>query len=361
MEILEVCNHFQIAGTPTEAVPYGNGHINDTYKVTAEMGGNTVHYILQKMNPYVFNSIPQLMSNISTVTGWLKKEIDKEGGNPERETLCLIRTVNNKDYAVIDGDSYRMYNFIENTVSLDKPRTAFDFSESSVAYAKFIKRLALFDVSKMYTVIPNFHNTPRRLYSLNLAVRNDKADRLKRVRNEVKWVAEREKLAGRITTLLATRAIPTRVTHNDMKLNNVLLDEATGSGVAVIDLDTVMSGSLLYDFGDAIRFGCNTTWENDSNPENVHFNVGLYKVYTKTFVEAMKDYITPLEKKHLLFSACTMTYECGVRFLTDFLNGDLYFKTSHENENLDRAHTQFKLVERMEDVFDELSDWTYKL
>ena len=281
MNILEVCNLFQIEGTPISAVPYGNGHINDTYLVTTEFGGNVVRYILQKMNSYVFNSISELMSNIGSVTSYLRKEVEKEGGNPMRDTLCLIHTLNNKDYAVVDGESYRMYNFIENAVSLDRPRTAYDFSESSVAYAKFIKRLTLFDATKMYTVIPKFHNTPRRLYSLKLAVRNDKTERLKKVRSEVKWAADREKYAGRITTLLATRAIPTRVTHNDMKLNNVLLDEATGKGVAVIDLDTVMSGSLLYDFGDAIRFGCNTTWENDSNLDNVHFNIGLYKVIQK--------------------------------------------------------------------------------
>lgn len=358
MDLLSVVQLFDIIGQPISVVPYGNGHTNDTYKVTVE-GGDEKHYILQKINPFVFNSIPQLMSNIKNVTEWLQREEARENGDTKRDLLRIIYTKKGESFAAVDGDSYRMYNFIENTVSLEKPRTAYDFSESSVAYAKFLKRLTMFDAGKLYVTIPNLHNTPRRLHSLNLAVQNDKSDRLKYVGEDLKWVDAREGFAARITTLLSVRAVPMRVTHNDMALNNVLLDEKTGDGVAVIDLDTVMPGSLLYDFGDAIRFGCNTNRQNDPDIGNVHFNVGMYKVYTQTFLANMENYITPLEKKHLLYSAALMTFECGVRFLTDYLNGDLYYNTSYDAENLDRAHTQFKLVERIEEVYDELSEWTF--
>lgn len=350
MEIIEICGIFDIKGRVVGTAPYGNGHINDTHLITTAADGEIRRYILQKINKNVFKNVEALMSNLSLVTSWQKQRILTEGGNPDNEALCLVYTKSGESRALIDGEYYRMYVFIENCISLDKPRNTDDFAESAVAYGKFIKRLQGFDASSLFDVIPDFHNTPVRYKNLLSAVEEDFLGRSESALREIAWAADRQKYCGRITSLIQTGEIPVRVTHNDMKLNNVLLDKATGKAAAVIDLDTVMKGSTLYDFGDAIRSGCNTAAENERNLKLVEFDLDMYNAYAVTFSETA-DYLVPAERELLAFSGCLMTYECGIRFLADYLGGDTYFKISYSDENLVRARTQFKLVEEMERIF----------
>ena len=207
-----------------------------------------------------------------------------------------------------------------------------------------------------YEVLPDFHNTKVRYKNFLAAVEKDIFGRAKEVEREIAWVKAHEDLSGQIVDKIASGEIPLRVTHNDTKLNNVMLDDATGKGIAVIDLDTVMPGSLCYDFGDSIRFGCNTAAEDEPDLEKVHFDLGLYKVYLEGYLSAVGEGITEAEKRALPLGAVMMTYECGMRFLTDYLEGDTYFKTHREKHNLDRAHTQFKLVDEMLSCFPRMEE-----
>lgn len=270
--------------------------------------------------------------------------------------LTLIRTKDDAAY-YFDGTNYfRVYVFIEGATSYQSVRTERDFYESAVAFGNFANLLSEFDASRLYEVLPDFHNTKVRYQNFLSAVEKDVCGRAKEVEREIEWVKAHSSLCGKLVDAIASGEIPLRVTHNDTKLNNVMLDDATGKGIAVIDLDTVMPGSLCYDFGDSIRFGCNTAAEDEPDLEKVHFDLGLYKVYLKGYLSAVGEGITEAEKKALPLGAVMMTYECGMRFLTDYLEGDTYFKTHREKHNLDRAHTQFKLVDEMLSCFPQMEE-----
>ena len=230
-----------------------------------------------------------------------------------------------------------------------------DFYYSAVAFGKFAKTLKECDASKLYEIIPDFHNTKQRFENFKKAVNEDVLGRKKDCQEEIAFVMERQHYYSMIVDKLASGEIPLKVTHNDTKLNNVLLDAKTGEPVCVIDLDTIMPGSLCYDFGDSIRFGCNPCEEDEKDLSKVNFRFDLYKVYLDGYLSAVGDDITQVEKDNLALGSIMMTIECGMRFLTDYLVGDTYFKTSREGQNLDRCRTQFKLVSDMEKIFDEMN------
>lgn len=349
-----IIEKFSVAGELISCERYGEGHINDTFKVTMDDCGREVHYILQRINNRLFPDVDRLMHNIELVTEFCRKSVTERGGDPMRECLTLIRTKDGASYTCEDGNYFRMYVFIEGATTYQSVRDPRDFYESAVAFGNFANLLAKFDASQLYEILPDFHNTRVRYENFLRAVEKDVCGRVKEVRGEIDWVKSRSDLCGKIVDKIASGEIPLRVTHNDTKLNNVMLDDATGKGLAVIDLDTVMPGSLCYDFGDSIRFGCNSAAEDEPDTEKVHFVFDLYKTYLDGYLSAVGNSVTQEEKKNLPAGAVLMTYECGMRFLTDYLEGDVYFRTHRARHNLERARTQFKLVDEMLACFSEM-------
>lgn len=349
-ELEVLIKSFAVGGTAKSVRPYGDGHINDTYLVETD----DKKYILQRINDSIFCDVDTLMSNIVKVLAHAKKNIAAEGGDPDRETMTLIPTTDGKPYLRADGGCWRVYLYIDNTVSLNLARSDEDFYESGAAFGKFARMLDGFDVDEIRDVIPNFHNTVSRYRDFIAAAEADKAGRKANCEDEIAFVTSHDYLAPKIVDMLGSGKIPKRVTHNDTKLNNVLLDATTGKAVAVIDLDTVMGGSVVYDFGDSVRFGCSTALEDEADLSKVHFSMRLFDVYSRGFIGAMKGVITPAEVDALPLGSVMMTYECGMRFLADYLSGDTYFKVAKPDHNLIRCRTQFRLVEEMLDSYDEM-------
>ena len=353
----EIVPKFAIEGTLTEAVPYGSGHINDTVRLTCALeNGGQKRYILQRMNAGIFKNPVELMENVMNVTSFLRKKIVERGGDPERETLNVIRTVDGDNFLKDeDGDFWRMYIFIENATSFDMVRTPEDFYNSAVSFGNFQLLLQDYPAATLHETIPNFHNTVSRFADFKKAVEEDVCGRAKEVQDEIRFVMEREADTHVICDALANGEIPLRVTHNDTKLNNIMIDNETGKGICVIDLDTVMPGSALYDYGDSIRFGASTGAEDEKNLELINCDMGLFEIYTKGYVEGCGGSLTEKEIRMLPMGAKLMTMECGMRFLADYLQGDVYFKIHRPEHNLDRARTQFKLVADMEKKWDEMA------
>lgn len=350
----EIYKQFSIKGEYVECNRYGEGHINDTFKLTVNDGEKKVNYILQCINNRLFTDVDKLMRNIGLVTSFCRRNVEKRGGDPMRECLNVVPTRGGKSY-YFDGKNYfRVYVFIENATTYQIVRDSRDFYESAVAFGNFANLLADFDASQLYEVLPDFHNTKVRYKNFLKAVEEDKCGRAAEVEKEIEWVKAHSDLCGKIVDKIASGEIPLRVTHNDTKLNNVMLDDKTGKGIAVIDLDTVMPGSLCYDFGDSIRFGCNPAAEDEPDLAKVNFRFDLYETYLQGYLSAVGSSITEEEKKNLPMGAVLMTYECGMRFLTDYLEGDVYFRTTRAKQNLDRAHTQFKLVDDMLKIYDKM-------
>ncbi len=322
-----------------DADNYGNGHINNTYIVDGSK------YILQRINTSIFRNPVELMDNIENVTSFLRKKIAAEGGNPERETLTIIPTADGRKYYQLDEENvFRVYKFIPDTKSIEDSKTPEDLYEAGVGFGHFQKMLADFPVDSLYETVKDFHHTPKRVEALKEAVRADKMGRAESVTEEIAFALKNAAWADTIIKGLENGQIPVRVAHNDTKINNILFDKESGKAVCVIDLDTVMPGSMLYDFGDALRMGGSTAAEDETDLDKVWFNATSYEAFAKGYLSEMKDSLTQSEIALLPFSVKLLTYECGIRFLTDYLNGDTYFKIHRECHNLDRARNQFKLV-----------------
>ena len=349
----EIIREFISDGEITYCERYGEGHINATYLVKVMNNGKEIWYILQKINDKLFSDVDKLMSNICAVTEFNRKKIIERGGNPDRESLTVIYAKDGKPYYKCELGSFRMYKFITDAVAYQTVSNPHDFYQSAVAFGNFANLLAEFDASVLYEVLPDFHNTVKRYNDFENSVKADKMNRAKDVKDEIEFVRDRKDYCGKIVNLLKSGEMPTRVTHNDTKLNNVMLDAKTGEPVSVIDLDTIMPGSICYDFGDSIRFGCNPCSEDEKDLSKVVFSIGLFEEYVKGYLKSLKS-ITPIELDNLPFSAILMTLECGMRFLSDYLDGDVYFRTTREGQNLDRARTQFKLVSDMEKMLPEM-------
>ncbi len=352
-QFFDILMHFALDIEPSV---YGNGHINDTYIVHSKP-----NYILQRINKRVFTNPPAVMENIQGVTEFLRKKIEASGGDPERETLNLIYTTDGKPYYLhTDGEYYRVYKFIDRAKSYDAVENPMQLYHAAKAFGKFQNMLADYPAEKLHETIVDFHNTKVRFANFKKAVDDNLAGRADEVQPEIKFVLDREADCSVIVDALANGTIPLRVTHNDTKLNNVMLDEVTGEGVCVIDLDTVMPGSLLYDYGDALRFGGSSGAEDEPDLSKIWFDIEKFEYFTRGFIEELPS-ITNAELALLPFSIKLMTYECGSRFLADYLNGDIYFKTHYPNHNLDRCRTQFKLVADIESKMDELNAIVHKI
>ena len=343
----DILRHFDLDHIST---PYGNGHINTTYLV-----GTSPRFILQRINTEIFKDPDGVMENILAVTSFLRAKIVAAGGDPLRETLTVIPTTDNHAYyRTPDGDCYRVYMFIEDAVSLDSASSPAVFAESARAFGKFQRMLADFPAEKLHETIPHFHDTPDRLRIFRETLAKDPVGRAAGVQDEIQFVLDRADEMGLVTSAIADGSVPLRVTHNDTKLNNVMLDTKTGKGICVIDLATVMPGSMLYDYGDSLRFGASTAAEDERNLDKVHFDLDYFRAYTEAYLDELGDSVTERELELLPFSAKLMTLECGMRFLTDHIDGDHYFRIHRENHNLDRCRTQFKLVSEMEAKMDDM-------
>ena len=324
--------------------PYGSGHINSTWlAIHKSADGKEVKNLMQKINNYVFKNPDELMENIAGVTAFLREKVEEDG------TLTVIPTLDGKNYYLDEfGNYWRVYKFIEKATAYQQIENDNDFYTCGIAFGEFQQMLAEYPAEKLYETIPNFHNTPSRFADFKKALAEDKAGRAKDVQAEIDFVLARECKADAITSKLESGEIPYRVTHNDTKLNNILIDDATGKAKCVIDLDTIMPGAAAYDFGDSIRFGASTGAEDETDLSKIEVDVHLFEVFAKGYLSTANKFLTPAEKDSLVTGAYLMTLECGVRFLTDHLNGDVYFKIHRENHNLDRCRTQFKLVADME-------------
>ncbi len=350
-KIRKVAEQFEHTGTLSECKSYGNGHINDTILLIYETGEKEpVKTILQKINKNVFPNPPEVMENVMGVTTFLKEKIKKQGGDPDRETLTVIPAIDGKLYYLDeDGEYWRAYTFVKDTCCYDMAENLDMFYNSAYTFGNFQNMLADYPAETLHETIKNFHNTKVRFQTFKKAVADDVAGRATKVQKEIQFILEREADANYFTDMLEKGELPLRVTHNDTKLNNILMDKDSQKGICVIDLDTVMPGLAMNDFGDSIRSGASTGAEDETDLEKISCDMELFDIYAKGFIDGCGGKLTAKEIELLPMGAKVMTYESAVRFLTDYLQGDVYFKIHREDHNLDRARTQIKLVADMEE------------
>lgn len=344
-ELQSILNAFRLEGEAVSCEPYGCGHINATY--LAETGSGR-RYILQKLSRAAFKDIPGLMNNVRLVT----EHIRRKCADP-RGALTLVPTAEGGVYLYQGGEYWRVYDFVEHSLCLQSPETPADFYESAAAFGLFQQQLTDFPAGELCETIVNFHNTPDRYRIFRETLLRDPLQRAGSVRAEVDFALCREEEMGTLQRLLREGRLPLRVTHNDTKLNNVLLDETTRRALCVIDLDTTMPGLSAYDFGDSIRFGAATAAEDERELDRMTMSLESYRTFTRGYVRACPG-LTDEELRQLPMGAKTMTLECGVRFLTDYLDGDHYFAVHRAGQNLDRARTQFRLAADMEKKWAEM-------
>jgi len=349
--IKNVGKNFCVLGQFLSAAPYGSGHINDTFKVSYDQGGTVNDYIFQRINHFVFKDPLSLMDNISRVTGHTFKKLTEAGTDYiSRRTLTVIPTLDGKScYIDPDGNYWRVYIFIEKAKTYDvieNPKQAY---EAAKAFAAFQGLIVDIPGPRLVETIPNFHNTRTRFNTLKQAIEKDEHNRAGEVKEEIAFALERESMAGTLLDLVADGKIPERITHNDTKINNVMMDDETSEGICVIDLDTVMPGLALYDYGDMIRSSTIPTAEDETDLSKVTMRKDLFEAVSKGYMSVAGEFLNKTEIEYLPFAARLMTFEVGIRFLTDHLQGDVYFKIHRKNHNLDRCRTQFKLVQSIEE------------
>ena len=352
----EVLAHYDFPATLLGAVRYGQGHINDTFCVLCQpQEGDCIRFILQGLSSAAFPHPEELMENFIGITSYLRKAVAENGGDPSRETLGLIQTKDGKDfYTDSNGKVWRLSPFIENTDCFQSATPEL-FEASARAFGRFQHMLQGYPAETLHETIVKFHDTEDRFAKFVAALEADKLDRAKDIQPEIQFVLDRKADCSVALQALREGKLPLRVTHNDTKLNNILIDRDTHEGICVIDLDTTMPGLSINDFGDSIRFGANHSKEDEKDLTKVNFDIDLYEVYTRGFLEGAQGSLTPAELEYLPWGARLMTLECGIRFLTDYLDGDHYFHIHRPGHNLDRARTQFKLVQDMEEQFDAMA------
>lgn len=354
-EFKSAAEQFELSGQMISAVPFGNGNINNTILVETIDNGEYKKYILQSINTDIFKNPKELMDNIVQVTSYLKKQICLEGGDPDRETLTPIRTKSGAwMYCDPQGKCWRMYLYITDAVCLEQSESAEQFYETGAAFGYFQYLLNAFPAEELYEVLPDFHNTPKRFQAFDYAVKHGNKERCNEASEEIAFCMQRKNNAGIIVEGLQTGILPLRVTHNDTKLSNIMLDRYSRKGICVIDLDTVMPGSVLYDYADAIRSGANTASEDETDLSKVSCSLELFEAFTRGFWEGSRGILTPEEVQLFVRAAWTITLEQAVRFLADYLMDDVYYRIRRPKHNLERTRNQLKLVADIEAKWEEL-------
>ena len=345
----DIVSNFRIGGRMTRAEPYGTGHINDTYAVYFEAAPQK-RYIFQRINHRIFPDVPRLMENITRVTEHIRGKLERApGSDRERCTLTIIPVKSGASFLeTAAGEYWRAYVFIEGASTHDVLKEKRQAFEAAKTFGAFQGLLADLPAPPLHETIPYFHHTPRRMSALKEAVRKDAANRCATAGNEIKFALAREPMTSVVVDMLAKGLLPERVTHNDTKINNVMIDDVSGRGVCAIDLDTVMAGSALYDFGDMVRTAAATSAEDETDLSKAGVDMTLFAELVRGYLESAGSFLNDAERNNLAFSARLITFTIGIRFLTDFLAGDVYFKTHRPNHNLDRARVQFRMVEMME-------------
>lgn len=340
----EITRQFELGGEFVTAAPYGGGHINDTYCAEFNQRGSPIRYIVQRINHVIFKNVPALMENIQRVTEHLSRKL---AGQPElsRRVLTLIPTRAGQPYhRDADGNFWRVYVFIEKAKTFDAVQSAHQAFQAAKAFGQFQKLLADLPAPRLHDTIPDFHHTPKRFAALEKAMEADVANRAQLAKAEIAFAMKRAAECG----ILMGAGLPERVTHNDTKFNNVMLDDATQEGICVIDLDTVMPGLALFDFGDMVRTTTSPATEDERDLSKVTMQYSMFEALARGYLSSA-DFLTAAEKNLLPISGKIITLEIGVRFLADFLAGDTYFKVHRENHNLDRCRAQFKLAQSIEE------------
>lgn len=354
LDVRRVASSFAFEGSFVDAAPYGSGHINETFAVRTRRGSGQRRFILQKINHTIFKDPVSLVSNIAAVTSHLRQHL----GTTRDVDRCVLRLVPTKHGSAVlhddDGSFWRAYLFVEGASShdvVDRPEIA---REAARAFGAFQAALSDYTGPPLHETIPRFHDTRRRYEAFEDAVADDRAGHAESCATEVGFARARATLAGALLDLRTSGQAPTRVTHNDTKINNVLIDDVTGEGVCVIDLDTVMDGIALFDFGDLVRTAAATAREDERDLRRVDVDLDLFAAIVQGYASAAGSMLTPAEKAHLVTSVHVMTYQQGLRFLADHLQGDPYFRIHRAGHNLDRARTQFRLLERLEEKRDSM-------
>jgi aminoglycoside phosphotransferase (APT) family kinase protein len=346
-DLRAIAPHFQICGEFVSALPHGSGHIHDTYKVTCRRGSAEALYIFQRVNDMVFKNPPLLMENILRVTTHLREKLRAAGGAEiGRRSLEVIPT---RDGAALLQDDaglfWRAFVFIEGAQTYDTPRSTKHAFEAAKAFGQFQQMLTDLPAPRLHDTIPDFHHTPKRFENLERAIAADVKNRAAGCKAEIEFAMRHKAITSVLLDLHRAGQMPERITHNDTKINNVMVDDATGEGICVIDLDTVMPGLALYDFGDQVRTTTCAATEDERDLSKVEMQMPLFEALARGYLATAGSFLTKAEKEHLAFSGKLITFEIGLRFLTDYLSGDVYFKIHREGQNLDRCRTQFKLVE----------------
>ncbi len=348
-------DQFVIYGDYVSGQAYGSGHINDTYCVTYNQSGTSVKYLFQRVNHNLFKDVPGLMSNVSRICEHMQTVLKKKGcTDASRRSLSLIKTRAGLNFLEHQQNYWRIYLFIEDATGYDIVENENQAYEAAKAFGEFQKCLVELPGDRLVETIPDFHNSRKRFKALETALADDTQDRAKACMPEIEWALENKGLADALLDLFEKGLIPERVTHNDTKLNNVLINNQSQKAICVIDLDTLMPGLALYDFGDLVRTSTSPAAEDEKDLNKVKMQIHFFEALIKGYLESAGGFLNEHEINNLPIAGMTITYTIGLRFLTDFLQGDTYFKTSHANHNLERCRTQFKLVQSMQEQIQEM-------
>jgi aminoglycoside phosphotransferase (APT) family kinase protein len=362
VKLFEICQLFTFEGQVTKVQPFGHGHINDTFRVeTITPTGVEYAYVIQRINERVFTKPWQVMENMVSVTGHIAGKVKEAGGDVGREVLTIVPARNGANFVIDeDGNYWRACRLISGTVTYETGEHPQVMYEAGWAFGRFLAQLDDFPVSQLHETIPDFHDTPKRLKQFEQVVSTDPVQRAGVVQAEIQFMLARANDCGSAVDDLASGKLPRRVTHNDTKINNVLLDERSGKSLCVIDLDTVMPGCVLYDFGDLIRSAASLTEEDEPEAEQAGISVAGFEHLARGYLAAANDILTDDEVNQLVYGAWLITYEQALRFLADYLNGDCYYKIQHSHHNLDRARVQIGVVRSIENHWDELHKIIHK-
>lgn len=346
--IQNICNQFNIYGNITRIKTFTSGHINSTYLIDVSEQDSLKQFVLQRINHNVFKNPDNVMDNITNVTNHIKQQIRSKGEHSSRRVLRFYPTNNGKYYYEDNnGDYWRIYKYVNNSITFDNTENLKVLEETGKAFGEFQLLLDKYPIKDLHIIIPHFHNTVNRYKIFRDTISNNPVNRAQNVQTEINEFLMLEDLATKMYKMQKNNELPLRVTHNDTKCNNVLFDKNTNNHLCVIDLDTVMPGLVGFDFGDAIRFAANTCKEDETNLEMVKLDLEKFEAFTRGFLSEVGSHLTPKELETLSLGAITMSIECGLRFLTDYIDGDNYFKISYEDHNLDRACCQLALAQDM--------------